>query len=240
MKKISDYNIPKHYIDVIEDFYSFLKKNYEDRIFLFSLSGSTVFENIVENISDIDYFLILDKCSPDDYRNIYQYKNQFDIKIGGSIFTYDEFIYKQIDYLVMYYLYLIKIGYIEPVYVSDSFFNCITKKDMLDSIRNVVILNLRTLKKIVYSRNIRDSKILMKNILFLEKDFLILNDLYCKSKGDVIDNFNRMFNIDFELSIMDCLDNRLSDEQICMLLNYIDEIVVCLNNVNFNDKILVR
>ncbi|MBP3920731.1 MAG: hypothetical protein J6D28_04120 [Bacilli bacterium] len=212
MKKISEYNIPNHYIEIIEKFYNFLLENYKERVLLFTLSGSTVFENIVENISDIDYILILKECSPDDYRRIYQYKNQFDIKIGGSIFTESECKYKQIDYLAMYYLYLINIGNIEPIYMSSNFSNDITKNDMLESIRNVVILNLRTLKKMVYSRNIKDIKLLMKNILFLEKDFLILNDLYCKSKNEIMDKFNEMFNLKFDLSIIDCLNNNLSND----------------------------
>ena len=109
----------------------------------------------------------------------------------------------------------------------------ITKDDMLESIRNVEILNLRTLKKMVYSRNIKDTKLLMKNILFLEKDFLILNDMYCTSKSEIVDKFNEMFNLQFDLSIFDCLNNNLSNEQFDLLLKYIDEVIVELNDVDF-------
>lgn len=237
MKKICEYNIPIHYKEIIEDFYSFLLNNYRDKILLFTLSGSTVFENIVENVSDIDYILILKDCSSSEYLDIYQYRNQFDIMVGGSIFTLNEVKYKQIDYLAMYYLYLINICYIEPIYISECFCNCITKEDMIDSIRNIVILNLRTLKKMVYSRNIKDSKVLLKNVLFLEKDFLILNDLYCKSKNEIICEFNRLFDLTFDLSISDCLNNNLSDLDLNNLLIYIDDIITILNNVNFNEKV---
>lgn len=233
MKKISEYNIPEHYKEIIETFYNFLLENYKERILLFMLSGSTVFENIINGVSDIDCILILDECNPDDYRKIYEYKNQFDIKIGGSIFTLNECKNKQIDYLAMYYLYLVKINYIEPIYVSSSFFNNITKEDMLKSIRNVVILNLRTLKKLVYSRNVRDTKTLIKNIIFLEKDYLILNDLYCKNKNEILDKFNKMFNIEFDISIIDCLNNNLSNDEYNKLLRYIDEIIVIFNNIEY-------
>lgn len=237
MKKIRDYNIPEHYIEIIENFYNYLKQSYNDRIMLFTLSGSTVFENIIENVSDIDYILILDKCYPDEYKEIYQYRNQFDLRVGGSIFTSDELKYKQIDYLAMYYLYLIREGYIEPICMSDNFVNNITKNDMLNSIRNVVILNLRTLKKMVYSRNIKDSRVLIKNLLFLEKDFLILNGFYCKSKDEIVYKFNQLFNLNFNLSIISCLHNNLSDQELSVLLNYIDEVIILLTYFNFNDDV---
>lgn len=233
MKKINEYNIPKHYKEIIENFYNFLMNNYQEKILLFTLSGSTVFENITDNISDIDYILILDNCSPDDYRNIYDYKNQFDIKIGGSIFTLNECKYKQIDYLAMYYLYLININYIDPIYISNDFSNNITKEDMLESIRNVVILNVRTLKKLVYSRKIKDTKLLIKNIIFLEKDYLILKGYYLKSKNEIINKFNDMFNIKFNLSIIDCLNNNLYDSEFSILLKYIDEIIIIFNQLDY-------
>lgn len=133
----------------------------------------------------------------------------------------------------MYYLYLINIKYIEPIYVAPHFSNDITKEDMIESIRNVVILNLRTLKKMVYSRNIKDSKLLMKNLLFLEKDYLILNDIYCKSKKEIIEKFNKLFDLEFNLSIIDCLNNNLSDNELEILLRYIDQIISILTNINY-------
>lgn len=233
MKKINEYKIPNHYIEIAEKFYNFLMENYKDRILLFILGGSTVFENIIEGLSDIDFMIILDECSPDDYKKIYEFKNKFDIKLCGNIFTLEECQKKQIDYIAMYYLYLIKINFIEPIYISKKFINNISKEDMQGFMKHTVILNLRTLKEMAYSRKLNDTRVLIKYILHLEKDYLILKGIYCKSKDEVLNKFNNMFNIKFNLSVIDCYKNKLSEEDFSILLEYIDTVIVIFNLLEF-------
>jgi len=209
MNNIEKMNIPIAYKNQIKDFYDYLMNNYKDNMLLFTLSGSTVFENIIEGISDIDFILVLKTCTPKIYEDIYTYKNSFEIKIGGLIIVEQELINKQIDYVSMYYLYLINIGYINPIYISENYKNDITKDDMLLSIKNVLILNVRTLKKIIYSRKSQDSKYILKNIVFVAKDYLILLDIYCKSLNEVINTFNKKFHLNFDIDILKCLKMNL-------------------------------
>ncbi len=233
MKCIDDYNIPIEYKNEIHKFYNYLMEKYKTNILLFTLSGSTVFEDIREEISDIDLIIILKKCSSEVYEDIYSYKNKFKIKIDCNIFVSSELKNKHIDYIAMYYLYLIKIKYIEPIYFIKEFKNSVTKKNMLNSIRNVVILNARTFRKIVYEFKPEDTNIIIKNIIYLEKDYLILKDNYCSSSEDVIKTFNNKFNLLFDLDLIKCLKNELDELEIRKLLDYANRLIMIFNEIKY-------
>lgn len=217
--------MPVNYVHETQKLEKFLMDNYQGSLKLLSLTGSAAYGSVIENVSDLDFLILLDQATPDDYRKIFTFKNSLAIKVDMIIISMRQLEHLYLDYNSVYYLYLIKQQQIKPIFMADDLEITVNKKALLIFTKNVLSLNIRTLKRIVYDSATKDTYQIIKYASYVVKNYLIINGIYPKDIKSTFEVFYNMSAIKMLINVEQALKNELNKQDFDLLLEYVDQII---------------
>jgi len=230
--------LPDKYNREIEKLKTFLHEHYPNQLKLITLTGSAAYGKIIEDISDLDFLIMLDVATPDDYRKIMSFKKELTMKVDIIIISERQVKHLYLDYNSVYYLYLLKIGHIKPIYINDNLEINISKKVMFSFIKNILSLNIRTLKRLVYDEESMNSYMITKYASYVVKNYLILNETFAENIEITFNEFNKISRLEFPVDIKAALSNSLNKDDFNLLVNFVDKIVLFMDTITTEELML--
>lgn len=94
------------YEKVLEDFIEKTKIRLNDRVKLILLIGSFLSKKYINNWSDIDLIIVVDKLDKEIFDDISEISNNYGVKIGITLYSEKEINNSLIDIKTTYYFYL--------------------------------------------------------------------------------------------------------------------------------------
>ncbi|MDO5557851.1 MAG: hypothetical protein Q4G05_06425 [Clostridia bacterium] len=212
-------NIPLEYKIVIKSYINEVIKNLKNRVKLILVIGSSASNEVITNWSDIDIILVCDKYDMEYVRIIKNIISKYDIKIGNTIYSQEEFEKKQIDPKTYYYLLLAQEEKINIQYLNKDlkipeigFEEC--KKQYV----TYLMEQLHNYKRNMLYENIDKEGIgkIFKNTYLIMKAILIINNFRPKNYQEVFSLYSREYGfekLNFKKFIQDYQNGRINNER---------------------------
>lgn len=200
--------LPEKYKETINNYINELEVNFKDILKLVLLIGSSSSGHVEESWSDIDIILVLETYKIEYANIIKEIVKKYDIKIGNTIYSQNEFENKRIDPKTYYYLLLVQENYIQIQYSSsDLKIPPIDAKECQMQYKTWLMEHFHSYKRMWLYQEIPEQKIreIFKNTYLIMKSILIINnyrpqnykevfELYAKEFGYKIFNFEKFIN----------------------------------------------
>ena len=225
------------YSNIIESYIDLIKKELKDNLEMIYIIGSSATKDVVINWSDIDAIIVLKEYNYKDIEIIKKISNNFEIKIGNTLYSKKEFENKLIDSKTYYYLYLynnniLDISYLNPELVIPeiSFEEC-------KEVTKIILFNdLHNLKRLLTYEQLSKEQLksMFKKIYVVMKSILILNG---KKPKNYMETF-RLFSEEFEYKYFDYLkfinDYRENNISIKYMNEYSYNLIMFVSNLDLN------
>lgn len=204
---MNKYNI---YIDKYVDE---MKSNLKDKLQLLLIIGSSCSNEVIENWSDIDVILVLDKYDFKTIEIIKKISNSFPVKIGTTIYDKREFEEKNIDPKTIYHLYLYENNIINLQYKTNNIsIPKIEFKDIYNTHLPYLYWRLHIYKRNFLYETLTKEQIkgIFKTTYLIMKAILIIDGETPKNYRDVFKTFSEKYDFqyyDFEKFIYNYLND---------------------------------
>ncbi len=228
--------LPEIYVNAIKNMQDFLQSNYKDQLLLFTLTGSASFGKVFENVSDIDFFLIINNPTKDDYERIFSFKQTLGIKCDLIIHSLFEVNHLYLTFVGFLNLYLIQNNIISPIYRNKSFRFTIPKERVIYSLIENIEFSLIRIKRIVYDYHDKNPQLLIKTIGYLLKNYFALQNIYTKNLQDALEQFQKLTNTYITFDLGAARRGDISDDEYKKLINYVDYLINYFQNLDLYKK----
>lgn len=224
------------YEKVLEDFIEKTKIRLNDRVKLILLIGSFLSKKYINNWSDIDLIIVVDKLDKEIFDDISEISNNYGVKIGITLYSEKEINNSLIDIKTTYYFYLYNLKNINIPYINVNFkIPKISKELLLDRIKIGIFNDLHVCKRnLLYkdlNKNIARTQFkLIYNIL---KKCLILKDIYPLNYEETFIKATEEFNF-YKFDYLKFIDDYAKDT-----IDYTKLKIISINLINFIEKMEV-
>ena len=213
-------NLPKKYRELIFNYIVELKNSLKENLKLVLLIGSSSSGNIVSGWSDIDIIVVLKEYKMEYVDIIKKLVERYDIKIGNTIYSLNEFENKRIDPKTYYYLLLVQENYIKIQYKSnDIMIPQISIDECKQEYQAWLMEHIHSYKRIWLYKEITDKNIreIFKNTYLIMKAILIINNYRPQNYKEVFSLYSKKFKykkLNFEKFIKDYQNENYNREEI--------------------------
>lgn len=218
--------LPEKYKKTICNYINELKTNFKDVLKLVLLIGSSSSGHVENSWSDIDIILVLESYKIEYANIIKEIVKKYDIKIGNTIYSQNEFENKMIDPKTYYYLLLVQENYIQIQYNSQNLkIPYIDVKECQMQYKTWLMEHFHSYKRMWLYQEIPEEKVreIFKNTYLIMKAILIINDYRPQNYKQVFDLYSKEFNykrLNFEKFINEYQNGKYDKEEI---INYAKE-----------------
>lgn len=188
------------YTKTINEYIQNIKFKLKDNLELIYIIGSSATDNVVENWSDIDCIIVLKKYTQDDIEIIKELSNNFDVKIGNTIYSKEEFESGLVDPKTYYYLLLQKDNILDFQYKSETLVIPKVNYDKCNEItKTILTIDLHNCKRLLTYKSLEtnQTKTLFKKIYVIMKSMLIINNYKPKNYKETFELFTKVFGFEY-------------------------------------------
>lgn len=225
------------YSKTIESYIEKLKEKLKDNLEMIYIIGSSATDDIVVNWSDIDAIIVLREYKYDDIETIKRISNSYEIKIGNTLYSKEEFENKLIDPKTCYYLYLYNNSILNIDYLKkDLAIPEITFEECHLTTKIILFNDLHNLKRILTYEELskQQVKTMYKKIYVIMKSILIINGKLPKNYKETFEMFSKLFNYEY-FDYLKFIENfRNGDLSVDHMKKYSYDLIVYVANMKLN------
>ncbi|MGT2838107.1 MULTISPECIES: hypothetical protein [Streptococcus] len=191
LKPIRDFNVNEKLKDEMMNFFNFIVNNYQDKILLFSYTGSTTNNSYIEGWSDVDVLLVLEENIIDFYNEVNCQISKYSYKFGVNIITKGDIERDRVDTKNLLNLYNICRGYIKPNYIRNFKLPVLN----IDKITNMQIVNRNNFISSIKKHIVQDSfnvRKVFKECLIVFMILLAENGKLCITYSEVVEGMREI------------------------------------------------
>lgn len=188
------------YQNIIDDFTERLQKILKNQVLLILVIGSSSSPKVIKNWSDIDVIIVLKKYSFSTLEKIKKLSNFYNVKIGATIYTKEEFLDLNIDPKTYYHLYLLKNNKIKLQFISkDIYLPSVSFNDIESVYHPYLLWRIHILKRqFLYDTLDKERmKNLYKMLYFIMKAVLILDHEFPRNYEETFSLFATKYNFEY-------------------------------------------
>ena len=218
-----------NYTDIINDYIERLKRALYNNLELIYIIGSSATKDVIVGWSDIDCIIVISNYNFNDIETIKKISNSYDIKIGNTIYSKNEFEKGLLDQKTIYYLLLnhekiLNIDYSN----SDLKIPSVNYNNCKNVTKSVLFNDLHNCKRLLTYMKLDSGQVksLFKKIYVIMKSILILHNYRPKNYKETFNMFSTNFNyeyFDYLKFIEDFKMNKVDEKK---LKNYAFKLIV--------------
>lgn len=224
------------YEKVLEDFIEKTKLRLNDRLKLILLIGSFLSKKYINNWSDIDLIIVVDRLDEKILDYISEISNDYDVKIGITLYSEKEINNSLIDIKTSYYFYLYSLKKFKIPYIDVNFkLPKISKELLLDRISIGIFTDLHVCKRNLLYKNLNRNiaRTQFKLIYNILKKCLILKDIYPLNYEETFIKATEEFNF-YRFDYLKFIDDYVKDT-----IDYTKLKKISINLINLIEKVEV-
>lgn len=228
--------IVNEYKETIELYIESIKRHLKNNLELIYIIGSSATKDIIVNWSDIDCIIVLNKYNEKDIEIIKKISNSFDIKIGNTIYSKNEFEVGLIDPKTYYYLLLYKEKILEIQYKRDNLLiPNVNYKTCGDITKTILTIDLHNCKRLLTYEKLDEGQVktLFKKIYVIMKSILIINNYKPKNYNETFKLFHEVFKFEYFDYFKFIKDFEIGTVDEIGLKNYALKLVIYVTNEIF-------
>ena len=228
--------IINNYKETIELYLENIKQQLKNNLKLVYIIGSSATKDIIMNWSDIDCIIVLNKYDEKDIEIIKKISNSFDVKIGNTIYSKNEFETGLIDPKTYYYLLLYKEKVLKVQYKSDNLsIPNVNYKTCSDITQTILTIDLHNCKRLLTYEKLDDGQVktLFKKIYVIMKSILIINNYKPKNYKETFELFHEVFKFEYFDYLKFIKNYKVGTVDEIELKNYALKLVIYVTNEVF-------
>ena len=218
-----------NYTDIINDYIERLKRALYNNLELIYIIGSSATKDVIVGWSDIDCIIVISNYNFNDIETIKKISNSYDIKIGNTIYSKNEFEKGLLDQKTIYYLLLNHEKILNIDYTnSDLKIPSVNYNNCKNVTKSVLFNDLHNCKRLLTYMKLDSGQVksLFKKIYVIMKSILILHNYRPKNYKETFNMFSTNFNyeyFDYLKFIEDFKMNKVDEKK---LKNYAFKLIV--------------
>lgn len=217
------------YSKIINEYVQNIKLRLKSNLELLYIIGSSATDNVVTNWSDVDCIIVLKNYIQEEIEIIKELSNSFDIKIGNTIYSKEEFEKGLVDPKTYYYLLLQKDNILDFQYKSESLLiPNINYEKCIELTKTILTIDLHNCKRLLTYESLENSqtKTMFKKIYVIMKSMLIIAGYKPKNYKETFEQFTKVFNFEYFDYLKFINEYRNNNIDVTLLKNYALNLIV--------------
>ena len=200
LKSVDDFAIPDEYEKALKQFYDNVRRELQEDIKLFLVTGSCARGCVNAGWSDIDVIMVVDENDCNTRNKISKATALSKIKIGTTVYNTSELKQKKIDLKTAYAIHEMEHERLNPTICDEGLeIPVITDNELKEICNKIIPDSLHKLRRLLYNAdNIEqnNANTIFKELSHLMRDYLLQENINATDYQDVFDKFAEKFEVE--------------------------------------------